>query len=60
MKVSAIAQGMPARKDVTPTDNNFKQLQTIMQGVKIWTPDWNQVLADLKADVAKWHEVTGS
>jgi hypothetical protein len=27
MKVSAIAQGMPARKDVTPTDNNFKQLQ---------------------------------
>jgi 2-aminoethylphosphonate transport system substrate-binding protein len=60
MKVSAIAQGMPARKDVTPTDNNFKQLQVIMQGVKVWTPDWDQVLADLKADVAKWHEVTGS
>ena len=60
MKVSAIAQGMPARKDVTPTDDNFKKLQAIMQGVKVWTPDWNQVLADLKADVAKWHEVTGS
>ena len=60
MKVSAIAQGMPARKDVTPTDDNFKKLQAIMQGVKVWTPDWNQVLSDLKTDVAKWHEVTGS
>jgi 2-aminoethylphosphonate transport system substrate-binding protein len=60
LKVSAIAQGMPARKDVTPTDDNFKQLQAMMEGVKIWTPDWSQVLTDLKADVAKWHETTGS
>ena len=60
MQVSAIAQGMPARKDVTPTDNNFKQLQVMMDGVKVWTPDWDHVLSNLKADVAKWHEVTGS
>jgi 2-aminoethylphosphonate transport system substrate-binding protein len=32
----------------------------MMDGVKVWTPDWDQVLANLKADVAKWHEVTGS
>jgi 2-aminoethylphosphonate transport system substrate-binding protein len=60
MKVSAIAQGMPARKDVAPTDNNYKQLQAIMNGVKVWTPNWDQVLTDLKADVARWHQVTGS
>jgi 2-aminoethylphosphonate transport system substrate-binding protein len=58
--ISSIAQGMPARQDVHPTDANFKQLQTMMQGVKIWTPDWGQVLTDLKADVARWHEATGS
>ena len=60
MQVSAIAQGMPARRDVHPTDANFKQLQTMMQGVKVWTPDWNEVLSALKADVSRWHEVTGS
>ena len=49
---SAVALGMPARKDVTPTDANFKKLQDAMQGVTIWTPDWAQVLADLPADVA--------
>jgi len=58
--VSAIAQGMPARQDVHPTDANFHQLQTMMSGVKIWNPDWAQVLSDLKSDVARWHEVTGS
>jgi len=58
--VSAIAQGLPARQDVHPGDGNYKQLQTMIQGVKVWTPDWLKVLADLKADVARWHEVTGS
>jgi 2-aminoethylphosphonate transport system substrate-binding protein len=58
--VSSIAQGMPARQDVHPTDDNFKQLQAMLQGVTIWTPDWAQVLTDLKADVARWHEATGS
>jgi 2-aminoethylphosphonate transport system substrate-binding protein len=58
--VSAVAQGLPARQDVHPTDGNFKQLQTIMHGVTIWNPDWSQVLSDLKADVARWHEATGS
>jgi 2-aminoethylphosphonate transport system substrate-binding protein len=31
-----------------------------MEGVTVWTPDWAQVLTDLPADVAKWHQVTGS
>ncbi len=58
-QVSAIAQGMPVRKDVHPTDDNFKKLHAMMEGVTIWTPDWAKVLKDLQADVARWHEVTG-
>ena len=42
--VSLVALGMPARKDVTPTDANFTKLHDAMQGVTIWTPDWAQVL----------------
>lgn len=60
LQVSAIAQGMPARRDVHPTDENFKKLHAMMEGVTIWTPDWAKVLSELQADVARWHEVTGS
>lgn len=58
--VSSIARGYPSRSDVKPTDSNFKQLNAFMEGVTVWTPDWDAVLRDLKGDVAKWHEVTGS
>jgi 2-aminoethylphosphonate transport system substrate-binding protein len=59
-QVSAVALGVPARQDVHPTDENFQKLQAMMDGVEIWTPDWSQVLSDLKADVARWHQTTGS
>ncbi|HEX8012614.1 MAG TPA: 2-aminoethylphosphonate ABC transporter substrate-binding protein [Casimicrobiaceae bacterium] len=58
--VSSIARGLPVRSDVTPTDGNYKQLQRFMEGVTVWTPDWDAVLRDLSKDVARWHEVTGS
>jgi len=58
--VSSIAQGLPSRQDVHPADDNYKQLHAMLEGVKIWTPDWAQVLKDLQADVARWHEATGS
>jgi 2-aminoethylphosphonate transport system substrate-binding protein len=58
--VSAVALGVPVRKDVTPTDANFSKLHDAMEGVKIWTPDWAQVLKDLPADVGRWREATGS
>jgi 2-aminoethylphosphonate transport system substrate-binding protein len=58
--VSSVAQGFPVRNDVTPTDANFQALKSKLQGVTIWSPDWAQVLADLPADVARWHSVTGS
>ncbi|MEJ1977098.1 MAG: 2-aminoethylphosphonate ABC transporter substrate-binding protein [Acetobacteraceae bacterium] len=58
--VSSVAQGIPVRNDVTPTDDNFKALKAKLQGVTIWSPNWAQVLADLPKDVARWHSVTGS
>ena len=59
-QVSAIAQGLPVRQDVHPTDDNFKQLHAMTEGVEIWTPDWPQGPKDLKEDVARWHQVTSS
>jgi len=56
----ALAYGMPVRKDVSTNDDNSKQLNEMLEGVKVWYPDWTQVFKDLQGDVAKWHEVTGS
>ncbi|NUR53133.1 MAG: 2-aminoethylphosphonate ABC transporter substrate-binding protein, partial [Acidobacteria bacterium] len=58
--VSSIAYGLPVRKDVQPTDANYTRLRATMQGVDVWTPDWNSVLKDLPADTARWRHVTGS
>jgi 2-aminoethylphosphonate transport system substrate-binding protein len=58
--VSSVAIGVPVRKDVTPSDDNYKHLQEALKDVKVWTPDWAQVLKDLPADVKSWHEATGS
>ncbi len=55
-----LANGLPARTDVKPSDENFAKFHTMMEGVTVWTPDWSAVLKDLKDDVAKWREVTGS
>lgn len=59
-QVSSIAQGFPVRTDVHPTDATYAKLKAMMNGVEVWTPDWDQVLAGLKADVARWHSETGS
>jgi 2-aminoethylphosphonate transport system substrate-binding protein len=58
--VSTLARGLPARSDVKPTDENYQKIHGFMEGVKVITPDWNNVLQDLSKDVARWHEVTGS
>jgi 2-aminoethylphosphonate transport system substrate-binding protein len=58
--LSSMAFGMPVRKDVKPTDANFATVIKMMEGLTVWAPDWAQVLKDLPADVAKWHDVTGS
>ncbi len=58
--VSEVAQGIPVRNDVKPTDASYKRIESTLQGVEIWHPDWADVLKNLDAMVAKWHEVTGS
>jgi 2-aminoethylphosphonate transport system substrate-binding protein len=58
--LSAMAYGLPVRSDVSPTDANFTTVHKMMEGLTVWAPDWAQVLKDLAADVAKWHDVTGS
>lgn len=59
-RISSIAGGFPVRDDVHPTDSNYTQLQNIMQGVTIWTPDWSNILDHLSSDVNRWQQVTGS
>jgi 2-aminoethylphosphonate transport system substrate-binding protein len=58
--VSSVAQGIPVRSDVKPTDDSYKELEARLKGVTVWQPNWDQVLTDLQADVARWHEATGS
>ncbi len=58
--VSSIAQGMPVRSDVHPTDQSYKEMQAKLQGVKVWSPDWAAVAATMSKDVARWHSATGS
>jgi 2-aminoethylphosphonate transport system substrate-binding protein len=55
-EVSSVAQGFPVRTDVHPTDENFKKLNAMLEGVEIWSPDWNEVLSNLKDDVAAYNK----
>ncbi len=59
-EISAVAQGFPARTDVHPTDDNFKKLNAMLEGVEVWQPDWAQVLTDLKEDVAAYNKAISS
>ncbi len=54
--VSVVAGGFPVRTDVHPTDENFKKLNAMLEGVHIWSPNWAQVLGDLKQDVADYNQ----
>ncbi len=58
--VAEVAMGLPVREDVKPSGQTYQTMQTMMQGVKIWSPDWNRLLDELKQDVATWHAETGS
>lgn len=59
-EVSMVAQGFPVRTDVHPTDENFKKLNAMLEGVEIWQPDWAQVLSDLQSDVAAYNKAISS
>jgi len=58
LQVSSIAHGFPVRSDVNPTDDNYKKLHAMMEGITIWTPDWDQVNDKLKAYISRWVAAT--
>ncbi len=59
-QVSVVAKGLPSRSDVHPEDENYKKLHEALDGVEIWTPDWNKVLETLKDDVAAYNQAISS
>ena len=59
-RVASLARGFPVRSDVHPHDAAYKELQRIMHGVTVWTPDWNAILGGLSSDINRWQQVTGS
>jgi 2-aminoethylphosphonate transport system substrate-binding protein len=54
--ISSVAKGFPVRTDVKPDDDNFKNLNAMLEGVEIWSPDWAKVLDSLKDDVAAYNQ----
>lgn len=59
-EVSTIAYGLPVRSDVQPTDEHFKTMHKLMEGVTVWHPNWNEVSKNLDANVALWQKATGN
>jgi len=59
-EISSVAQGFPVRTDVHPSDDNFKKLNSMLEGVDVWSPDWAKVLSDLPADVAAYNKAISS
>ena len=53
--VSSVAHRPAGAQGRTPTDANFTKLHDAMQGVKIWTPDWAQVLEGAARGRRRWH-----
>ncbi|MFM9443663.1 2-aminoethylphosphonate ABC transporter substrate-binding protein [Streptomyces acidiscabies] len=59
-EVSSIGGGFSARKDVKATDADAAALARLMAGVEVFTPDWNDVSANLPTYVENWKSATGS
>jgi 2-aminoethylphosphonate transport system substrate-binding protein len=59
-EISSVAKGFPVRTDVQPSDDNFKNLNAMLEGVEIWSPDWAKVLDSLKDDVAAYNQAISS
>ncbi len=59
-QVSSTSQGFPVRQDVKPTDATYQKLHAAIEGVSVFSPNWNDVLSQLRQDVARWHQETGS
>ncbi|MFG1934132.1 2-aminoethylphosphonate ABC transporter substrate-binding protein [Mycobacterium sp. NPDC048908] len=57
------ALGIPVRDQIRTTAGGSAAPNTpagVLDGVEVWAPDWNAVLADLDADLAAYQKATGN
>jgi 2-aminoethylphosphonate transport system substrate-binding protein len=57
------ALGIPVRDQIRTTAGGSAAPNTpagVLDGVDVWTPDWNTVLAELDADLAAYQKATGN
>ncbi|MEU7634604.1 MULTISPECIES: 2-aminoethylphosphonate ABC transporter substrate-binding protein [unclassified Streptomyces] len=59
-QVSAVGGGFTSRKDIKATDPNATALATIMKGVDVFQPDWNDIDKNLDTYIGAWKSATGS
>lgn len=61
--VATDALGIPVKDAIAKASGGSADRNTptgLLEGVQMWTPDWNAVLTDLDADVAAYQKATGS
>lgn len=55
------ALGMPVLESLASGGSSEPNTPAaVLEGVQVWVPDWNAVLADLDADLAAYQKATGS
>lgn len=57
------ALGIPVKASIAKAATQPGDMNTptgLLNGVEMWVPDWNAVLADLDADIAAYQKATGS
>jgi 2-aminoethylphosphonate transport system substrate-binding protein len=61
--VATEALGIPVRDQIRTTAGESAEPNTpaaVLDGIEVWVPDWNTVLAELDADLAAYQKATGS
>lgn len=61
--VATDALGIPVKDAIVKTSAGAADSNSptgLLNGVQVWSPDWNTVLGDLDADVAAYQKATGS
>ena len=60
--VIAVASGRPVREAIAAqmdAENDPLSPAGLLNGVTLWVPDWNEVAADLDADIAEYNKAVG-
>lgn len=57
-RVSELSWGMPVRSDITPSDRQYHTAVQMLEGVKTWQPNWDDVEVSLSDDISRWQKVT--